>query len=274
MKVLRFLFLFFFTITTVAFAQEWRNVTRPDDVFESGYIQVVGVSADGQNRYAALRAAEVIAQRELLETLLGLTLYGETTIKEGMMHSDLIKTNVKGVLRGAVTCGKKYYPAEGYAEVCKRIYLKGRYGLYSIFLPLIKDERIPVDKLPDYKPSLAVKKKTEVVYDGLIVDVGSYPFRPAIVNRIITENNEIIFDPSKVANDILIERGCGGFTKDIAKAKALLSKWGTKRPLIVKAVGVYKGTDVKVSKEDALRIYRSNEETNFLAEAKVVFVVR
>ncbi len=284
------------------FAQGWEEVTIPVKIFEEGYIQVVGVSEEGQSRFRAVRAAEVDAQRKLLEILQGLHLYGETTVRDGMLQSDVVRTRVQGFLRGAVKCGERYYRDRGYAEVCMRLYIRGRGGMYDVILPLIKSRELAPTPLPEYRPKLipkvmeekpalpqakpqvpAVKPKKpevappselKVVYDGLIVDVRGFDFKPALVNRIITDKKEVIFDPSKIVSNILIERGCGGFTTDLAKAKALLSSWGSKNPMVVKAVGVYKGTDAEVSSDDAAAIFVHNQKTNFLAEAKVVFLLK
>ena len=283
-------------------AQGWETIKDPTKIFEEGYIQVVGISEEGQSRYRALRSAEVVAQRELLEILQGLHLYGETTLKDGMLQSDVIRTRVQGFLRGAVKCGEKYYPDRGYAEVCLRLYIRGKGGMYDIILPLLKEEGFTPPSLSQYKPKMIIKemptqpkaeskvetpkpmegKKPEVaapsqlkvVYDGLIIDVRNYAFKPALVNRIITEKNEVIFDPSKIVSNILVERGCGGFTTDLAKAKALLASWGSKNPMIIKAIGVYKFTDVKVSSDDAAAIYVHDQKSNFLAQAKVVFLLK
>ena len=60
----------------------------------------------------------------------------------------------------------------------------------------------------------------------------------------------------------------------MGKAKALLSSWGSKNPMVVKAVGVYKSTDAEVSSDDAAAIFVHNEKSNFLAEARVVFLLK
>jgi len=286
----------------IAEAQGWETIKDPIKIFEEGYIQVVGISEEGQSRYRAVRSAEVVAQRELLETIQGLHLSGETTIKDGMLQSDVIRTRVQGFLRGAVKCGYKYHPNRGYAEVCLRLYIRGKGGMYDIILPLLKDQGLTPSYLPEYKPEMVVKempsmpkaehkaeipepmegKKPEVaapsqlkeVFEGLIIDVRDYAFKPALVNRIITNKNEVIFDPSKIVSNILVERGCGGFTTDLGKAKALLASWGAKNPMIIKAVGVYKATDAKVSPDDAATIYVHDQKANFLAQANVVFLLK
>lgn len=294
----------------------WQSVTSPAQVFEEGYIQVVGISEEGQSRYQALRAATVVAQRDLLEVIEGLRLSGQTTVKDGMLQSDDIRTSINGFLRGAIKCGEKYHNDSKYAEVCMRLHIRGKGGLYDVILPLIKEQKIQ-KVMPDlpknvYKPKMipkvieteeveevvqkkvpvqeAGKKETVVetvtekaavvqavpvaIYDGLIVDVRDFQFRPALVNTIVTENEKIVFDPSKILSPILVERGCGGFTTDPGKAKALLETWGSKKPMIVKGVGVVKMTNAKISNDDATAIYVSDQKNNLLANAKVVFLLK
>ncbi len=286
----------------VVYAQEtWQSVTEPVKVFSEGYIKVIGTSEEGQSYYRAIRAATVVAQRDLLEVLQGLHLYGNTTIRDGMHESDLIKTTVEGYLKGAMKCGERYDPNRGYAEVCLKLYIRGKGGLYDIILPLMKEKNLLPPSGPAYQPKLIpetigpsrpetmgkteeasipekpeVKPPSEIVnpHDGLILDVRGYNFRPALVNRILTDKNEVVFDPSKIVSSVLLERGCGGFTNDENKAKALLQTWGANNPMFIKAKGVVKFTDAQVDADEAAAIFTHNQKTNFLAQAKVVFVLK
>ncbi len=313
------LLLMFAFIPGVQAESTWQSVTAPAQIFEEGYIQVIGVSEEGQSRYKAMRAATVVAQRDLLEIMEGLRLSGQTTVRDGMLQSDDIRTTINGFLRGAVKCGEKYHEDRRYAEVCMKLHIRGKGGLYDVILPLIRENKIQrvTPDLPSsvYKPKLipkvmgtevveeTVQKKvpeagdksatiTEtvketaaivekvpppppaVIFDGLIVDVRDFKFRPALVNTVVTEGDKVVFDPSKILSPILVERGCGGFTTDPGKAKALLESWGSKKPMIVKGVGVVKMTNAKVSSDDAAAIYLSDQKSNLLAQAKVVFLLK
>ncbi len=314
------LFLAMFTFPPGVWAENtWQSVTSPAQIFEEGYIQVIGISEEGQSRYKAVRAATVVAQRDLLEIMEGLRLSGETTVRDGMLQSDDIRTSISGFLRGAVKCGEKYHSDRRYAEVCMKLHIRGKGGLYDVILPLIKEKKIQrvTPELPTnvYKPKLIPKvigaevveetvqekipgtgdkpvtvtetvKETAavvekvpppppaVIFDGLIVDVRDFKFRPALVNTVVTDGDKVVFDPSKILSPILVERGCGGFTTDPGKAKALLESWGSKKPMIIKGVGVVKMTNAKVSSDDAAAIYLSDQKSNLLANAKVVFLLK
>ena len=117
---------------------EWKSITDPVQIFEEGYIQVVGVSEEGQSRYKAMRAATVVAQRDLLEIMEGLRLSCQNTVKDVMLQSDDIRTSITGFLRGAIKCGEKYHNDRRYAEVCLKLHIRGKGGLYDVILPLIK----------------------------------------------------------------------------------------------------------------------------------------
>lgn len=298
--------------------EEMQAVTDPVKVFEAGYLQVVGHSEEGQTRYRALRAAQVVAQRDLLEVIQGLSLYGTTSVKDGMLLSDEIKTSVEGFLRGAVKCGETYDEASGSADVCMRLHIRGKGGLIDIVLPLLKDDALQPEKKPSYKPSSIpgmvaqvvgskpsgekadapagtavrvepgasapaespskpeVKAPSELThpYDGLIVDTRDYEFRPALVNRVLTDKEEVIFEPSKIQSSVLVERGCGGFTTDDGKARALLESWGSRHPMIVKCMDVRKLTDAKISQDDAAAVFVNDQKANILAQARVVFILK
>lgn len=305
-----------------AWAQEWRSVTEPTQIFEEGYIQVTGISEEGQKRFAAIRAATVVAQRDLLEILEGLRLYGETHVRDGMLQSDQIRTSVEGFVRGAMKCGERYNESRGYAEVCMRVNIRGKGSLYEVILPLIQDRTIMPPASSYYKPPLIPKAVTgapptppappvpatpelpkppemrvevpprpeavpvppqpevtkpseiKIVFDGLIVDIRDYPFKPALVNTIITDNNEVVFDPSKILSHVLVDRGCGGFTTDPNKAKALLESWGSKNPMTLSGVGVLKMTNAQITTDDAAAVYVHDKQSSLLANAKVVFLLK
>jgi hypothetical protein len=286
-------------LISVAWAQEsWQSVTDSDSAFQQGFVQVVGMSEEGQSRYRALRAAQVVAQRDLLEALQGLTLTGATSVKDGMLESDEIRTSVEGFLKGATKCGEKYHSTHRYAEVCMRVNIRGRGGVYETLLPLVKEDRLVKEKKPAYQPSneeitqakvnmesaeastgevkpeVAAPTEIENPHDGLIIDARGFQFRPALVNRIVTDKDQVVFDPSKILSNVLVERGCGGFTTDDGKAKALLDTWGSKNPMLIRCVDVANFTEAKISQDDAAAVYVHDQKSNLLAQARVVFLLK
>lgn len=283
-----------------ASAEEFQTVVDPVEVFKEGYIQVVGFSEEGQRQFNAIRAATVVAQRDLLEQFKGLAINGETTILDGMLASDTVRTKVSGFLRGARKCGQRFDRDKGFAEVCLRLKLRGKGGAYEVVYPMLEKANLlppaeePVKLTPEQetteKPMTeeaapqapetaapveepAPAPKVEANFDGLIIELSGLGFKPAIVNRVLSDNGEVIFDPSKVVNAILVERGCGGFTNQVGKAKGLLASWGAKKPLMLKAKEAHRGTDAVIAGTDAKSVNASDANTAFLSQAKVVFVI-
>lgn len=107
-----------------------------------------------------------------------------------------------------------------------------------------------------------------------MVDCGDLPFNPALINRILTKDGELIYDPSALPQNVLVEKGPAGYTNEVEKARALLSAQGSKNPLVVRAAGVVKSTDAEVAPEDARIIFGSNQDNSYLQAAKVVFVMK
>lgn len=267
---------------TAANAQEqYPEVKAQAAIYEQGFIQVIGESEAGQTRFKAKRAAKVVAQRDMLEIVKGLNLIGGTTVQDGMIASSTIQTTVKGFLQGAVVVHEEYMQGEGYARVVLRMPLRGEQSIYSSMAPVIKQPpaELKVEPLPEFKPveqaaaPAPTPKEEPKPYDGLILIVEGTGFKPALANRIVTEDQNILFEPSKVSPQMLIERGCGGYTTTEDKAKALLATWGSKNPMIVKCSKVKKGTEAVVTVEDATAIFEQNSKNNMLPQAKVVFVL-
>ena len=169
---------------------EWKSITDPVQIFEEGYIQVVGVSEEGQSRYKAMRAATVVAQRDLLEIMEGLRLSGQTTVRDGMLQSDDIRTSISGFLRGAIKCGEKYHNDRRYGEVCMKLNIRGKGGLYDVILPLIKEKKIqrvaPALPTDYYKPKLIPKAiGTEIVEETVQKRVPEIGGKPATVTETV-----------------------------------------------------------------------------------------
>lgn len=256
-------------------------------VFQNGFIEVSETSEAGQTRYQAVRSAKVLAQREILEILEGLRLYGNTQVKDGMLASDKIQTQVEGFIRGAVECGVDYDTAKGLARVCLRLNVPQLYGM----MPLFQQEGVSPEPKAPFAPDPALVRQAvfgpsqagaaagadqapSERYDGIILDVRGYGFKPALENRVLTSDDSILFDHSKVAGHILIDRGSSGYAVDAQKARALLDSWGSHAPLTLKSRGIKNVTDAEVSAEDAARIYHFDQEANILAQGRVVFLLQ
>lgn len=266
-------------LASTAMAQQGLpQITSQAAVFQAGYIQVLGRSAGNQDEYSAITAATADGQAKLLAVVNRMQIAQNVTVEKGMTLSNTIQTSISGSLMGAYAAQEVYNEAKGSAKVWMRLNLKGQGSVYQNMAPVIREipQELNIPKLPEYRPQPAAAPAPApqpVNYDGLIILVEGTGFKPALANRIITESQDVLFEPSKVSPQMLIERGCGGYTTTEDKAKALLATWGSKTPMIIKCTKVMKGTEAVVSVKDATLIFEQNQKANILPQAKVVFVL-
>jgi len=115
--------------------------TNPSDAVEtigqgminwtSGEVYATGIGAPPPNavnpaqaRAMAERAAQVVAYRNLLEIIKGVRVDSETVVENFMTKSDIIRTKVDGIIKGAMPV-KKQYLSDGSVEVTVVMRMKG-----------------------------------------------------------------------------------------------------------------------------------------------------
>ncbi len=250
-----------------------------DAAFMTGSIVVKGegvAPADkslsaGQKKLLSLRAAKVIALREAAEIVDGVLVNGETTILGASARSDNVRTTVRGIINGAQVIREVYDPVSETGAVYVSIPLTGPNGLTAALVPEA-GPFLPFGAGPAYRGD--AQPVPGVGYDGLILDVRGYPFRPALINRVVTRGSETLYDPGTVAREELVRNGAAGYTNGVGKAKALLKERGSMNPALVRADGLVRVTDVVVGPADASAIFAANREKNFLGKGLVVFVLQ
>lgn len=280
-KVIFVIACLFLALPVIAIAEQPpKEVSNITQAFIQGKLVVKGeglpkkdAATSGEKMLTAKRAATVVAQRNMAEVLNGVIVTGQTTVKDMALESDQIRSTVEGMIKGAQVVYDSYDSLTAIAVVYLAIKVDGADGLNGQLLPQILPT-LPQPTAPAYAPPAALPAEPAQPYDALILDIKEHPFKPALINRILAQNGEILYDPTKIAQNILVERGAGDYTNDVGKAKAILSERGSKNPLIVKAAGVVKFTDVQVSGDDAAGIFSANQKANFLEGAKVVFVLK
>lgn len=273
--------LFFVLFVTSVFAATGDNIPAPvtdqATAFVSGSIIVRGEGAAGadtgyspsQKRLMAMRAAKVDALREATGIINGVMVSGETTVVNASARSGKVSASVAGIVRGAEVVKEVYDPISGEASVYLSVPMTGEGGLVGQLMEHIA----PMYKrgYPAFQPLQGAMAGT---YDGLIVDVRATPFKPALINRLVTGAGEIVYDPASVTLEVLARRGAAGYTNDIGKARAILSERGSKNPLVISAASVINSTDVVITPEEAGAVVLSDRSANFLENALVVFVLQ
>lgn len=261
-----------------------------EEAFKQDAILVMGEgvgkkgTSGAQKRLTAITAAKVVAQRRLAEMLHGVGVISETSVQDSELASDEIKTVVAGFIKGAQVVVQDYNYQDETALVILKVGMTGPKSFAAVMYEKILTEpkiRQELEK-PVYVPPADVPPPTDVLppaavvmpYDGLIIDATAYAFRPALINRIFNPKGEVLYDPAKISQKVLVEQGCGEYTNSVDKARAALRKRGVNNPLVVKASGTVSPSDLQVSNDVALQIFSANQNNGFMADARVAFVLK
>jgi hypothetical protein len=258
--------------------------TTVDQAYTQDAILVMGEGAPkkgatgGQKRLTAITAAKVIAQRRLAELLEGVAIVSETTVKDSELVSDVIKTAVTGFIKGAQPVIQDWNASEETALVILKVGVTGPKSFAAVMYEKILTEPKIKKELekPAYVPPADIPPQAPAAqgYDGLVIDATDYSFRPALINRIFNAKGEVLYDPAKISQKVLVEQGCGEYTNSVDKARAALGKRGVKNPLVVKASGTVSPSDLQVSDTTAVQVFSANQASGFMADARVAFVLK
>ena len=223
----------------------------------------------------AKRAAVTIAQRALTEYLEGIVIVGATLVKDSIMQNDVIVSTVTGFVKGSQVVHQEYNEDTDIATAVIKVAIRGPKGFASTFYEKLSTDPVLKKAVKtDKKPFLAPEVKLDVAFDGLIIDATEQNFRPALINRIFATKGDVLYDPAKISQKVLVEQGCGEYTNSVDKAKAALGTRGVKNPLIIKASGATNPADLQVTDDDAVTIYSADQKGSFMAAAKVAFVLK
>lgn len=216
----------------------------------------------GQARAMAVRAATVVARRNLLETVKAVQVDSETTVAGGMVQSDVVVNRVQGLLHNARTMDTAFM-SDGTVEVTVGVGLHG--DLLGALMPEagVEDPRWPT---PD-------RGGAGVEYTGLLVDARSLGVRPAMSPRIVDEQGEVVYGTGDVGRQYLLEHGLAGYATDPVKARR--NPRIADYPLTVRAIdatGPAK-TDLVVSDSHADVLRRIAENQDFLGKCRVIILL-
>lgn len=228
-----------------------------------------------QREQMAKRAAVVTAQRALAEYLEGFALVGDTLVKDGMGQYDVIRSAVSGFVKGSQVVFQEYSKEKDTALAMVKLGLNGPKGFASIIYEKMFSDPKAKESLKTDKPAFKTQTvKLDEAYDGLIIDATEQNFRPALINRIFATKGDVLYDPAKISQKVLVEQGCGEYTNSVDKAKVALATRGVKNPLVVKASGATTVADLQVTDDDAVTIYSANQKGKFFSAAKVAYVLK
>ena len=225
----------------------------------------------------ARRAAIVDAYRQLAETIQGVQVDSETTVRDLAVESDVISTKISALVKGARIIEERA-EEDGSYSVRMAIPLYGVKSVAAVAIPEAKKDILPEAEpqiSEDFVPAPEVKAEA-ASYTGVIVDAAGLGLEGTFSPVIYDVNGRAIYGMRNIDKDFAISKGMVEYASDL-QAAASGSRAGA-NPLVVKAVSVRGGgnsvnpVNVVVSVEDGDKILYANEKSSMLDNKAVVFV--
>ncbi|MBQ6757687.1 MAG: LPP20 family lipoprotein [Selenomonadaceae bacterium] len=255
--------------------------------WNTGTIQVTGMGVSNPalaktSAHASMmarRAAVADAYRQLAEAVQGVQVDAETTVEQMMLTSDIVKTRVSAVIRGAKIVDEGELAGGGYSVTMEIPLFGGAGGLaetvierptYVEPIPMpAPDYRPPVDYTPPTIPDYQPPTRSSGGYTGLVVDCrGLGTLNPVMSPVIKDESGAKIYGHKNLDYDRIIREGMATYAQDMSQA----SRAGS-NPLIVRAVRLDDlNANPVLSMEDSNMVLYENKSSHFLEDIAVVFL--
>ncbi len=232
-----------------------------------------------QARAMARRAAIVVAQRNLLEIVKGVRIDSQTLVKDFMTQSDIIRSQVSGIVRGSRLIDVAYM-SDSSVEATVAMPLMGEFS--GVVIPLIvKRPAAPPVAPPMMAPqppapqiqAPARPPVSPAVFTGLVLDARGLGVRPAMSPKILDESGSEVYGSAFVSREYAVQQGVSGYAKDLSAAQN--NPRVTDRPITVKGVKASGSArcDITISNADAQSIKASAENLSFLQKCRVMIVL-
>lgn len=282
-----------FCLTPILSAQEMKS---GEINWVKGYISAIGNgTADPsgnkiKDRLKSLRAAELVAQRTLLETLKGVHIDSRTTVENLMVKEDIINSRVEGIIKGA-QIAKREVKWEGdvpLATVEMRICLSNSVGGCKMDSSLITalnigpqseppyvphDRLTPLMILPPEPPKKTIKYDSSKPVTGVIFSLEGQSFERQLLPVIITvagENKQItVYSVKNVTPKVIRTYGVVRYADDEEQARK--NPYIGENVVVIPVESITKENMIVIG-ADGVRTIRETtmHGNNYLSDAKVV----
>lgn len=253
-------------------------------VWDQGTIEAIGTGLPPSNmgltqgRLLARRAAIVDAYRNLAEVIQGVQVDSETIMSNLTISSDLVRTRVSGLIRGARVIREQNMP-DGSYQVVMSIPLYGQDSLADVAFNAIKPEKIQEFPAPIFNRSVnnpTHHRDTNISqYTGVIVDARGLGLESTFSPRIYDETGRIVYGNLYIDTNFAISQGMVDYTltPDMVQAAESGQSRAGAYPLVVKAIRVTDANNcnIVISNGDANTMLAANRITGFLKRCAVVF---
>lgn len=278
--------------------------------WSTGILTAVGIGAPPERFYGkpqarpmAMRAAQVDAYRKLLEVAQGVRINATTTVRDYAVESDVVRTQVEGLVRGAQIV-KSEYLSDGTVEVTVTMPLSGAStGLGQAIYPrVLATPGIPMTPPSGYQPPAPpsgypatpaqpqplqpqpqpqpqtpapapAPQVPSQVFTGLVIDARGIQARPAMSPKIVDENGEEVYGSMFVDREYAVQQGMTGYARDLTAAQS--NERVTNNPLTIKGIkseGPGK-SNIVISNANAGQLRAASENLTFLKKCRVMIVL-
>jgi hypothetical protein len=288
-------------------AQYVQNIGASGSInWTNGLLTAVGIGAPPERFYGkpqarpmAMRAAQVDAYRKLLEVANGVRVDATTMVRDYAVESDVVRTQVEGIVRGAQIV-KTDYLSDGTVEVTVQMPLAGASGGLSQAIypkmsevgsfppappegyptappipatPGVEAPATPAAPVAPVEPAVPAAPATSAVYTGLVVDARGIQARPAMSPKIVDENGEEVYGSMYVDREYAVQQGMAGYARDLTAAQT--NSRVTNNPYTVKGLkseGPGK-SNIVISNADATQLKSAAENLTFMKKCRVMVVL-
>jgi len=264
--------------------------------WENNIVYAVGDGVPPQNpisaaqgRVRSKRAAIDQAFARLLETVQEVRVDAESTTRNFVNESNIVRTSVSGMIQNAEIVEMRQFD-DGSYQVMMAMPMGGPQGLNATLLPTqmaqlqqarmvtrVTRDPAPAATAPATQPQLssadtAQQPAASVSYTGLIIDTKGHEAAPAAFPRIISQSGDILYDLGMVDPNAATN-GMSAYRKSLDAARQLARAGNN--PLVVEAVDVAgrNRTDLVLSDEDAAKLLEADAAGSFLYDAHVIVVI-
>ncbi len=239
-----------------------------------------GLPPQNGNMILARRAAIVDAQRNLLERINGVQIDSETFMEDFTISSDVVRSQVSGLIKGAVITDEgENLDGSYYVELSVPMY--GRNGsIASVAIPALtanmQQQSFASADLNNFTEQ-EVRVFTSSAYTGVIVNAEGMNLERTFAPVIYDTDGRVIYGIQNLDKDLAITYGMVEYSESLEESAGGNSRAGN-NPLVINAVDVKGGknsvnkVNVVVSVEDGNKILLANERSGMLVNCAVVFV--
>lgn len=253
--------------------------------WEKGVVRATGTGTykngakSNLRRTQALRAATLDAQRKLAESVQGVQVTSETSMRDMELEYDIVKTRVDATIKNMTEVSSKYRD-DGTGEVILEMPIFGTSNsvAQAAFEPYRNQQRVPFPQPTTQSVEVTANVTTLVNgaygenYTGLVIDCSGMGLESVMSPVIKNNSGQSIYGHQNLNIEKVIEYGMASYAQT-ANDTVSRTRAGT-HPLVVKAVkveGTIPGNPV-VSVADSDKILIANQMSMFLDDCKVVFI--